>query len=352
MTSVLLSTALVFFPTSASADAQVALIIPAGEPSSARIALTADPMRPASSNAISASWGDIGTVTDLADGFVKVSLEKGGDGWLPQADVALSVDRNGVICFEIGLSKALERNVYQDTEFFGMNTNLGESIRLEASVAAELGADISICPQSGIGQTVVLVPDDFSTPQDSNRQRMATRQPVIETLEVNFGGEFSEPAVSIESGADFSMNIEAYCLDKDRRAPSQKTQFNVSETPELLLQDSVLVALSLEDANIREIQHCLWATRHPQLLETLNWRSVAIGVFEESSDHGQGSELDIQALLIEMKRRRHSALESAYLDRVLLRPCFDQFEWYIPNEESGKLEEFIECLSETGNTCD
>ena len=47
-------------------------------------------------------------VTGSTEGWVKVALKGGGEGWLPEAEVGLKIDHAGRACVEVSLDRALD----------------------------------------------------------------------------------------------------------------------------------------------------------------------------------------------------------------------------------------------------
>jgi hypothetical protein len=81
-------------------------------------------------------------VTGSTEGWVKVAIKGGGEGWLPETEVGLKIDRAGRVCVEVSLEKALDLGAL-DGAFRGNGSSSGDSVTLRAKGA--LTAEI--CPK-------------------------------------------------------------------------------------------------------------------------------------------------------------------------------------------------------------
>ncbi len=178
-------------------------------------------------------------VTASSEGWVKVSLANGKEGWLPKGEIGIKVNRQGHVCVEIELSKGLKLGAIQGG-FRGTGESSGDSVILRAKGTLRL----EICPQfepgsvlrnrNAGGQDMVLL--SLAGIPEGDRLRLVSH--------LTF-----EPEVETEYA------FEAYCLNFRKHNPS--------DSDDLVLSDKapgdIQKLLGVKGFDLHPIQLAIWA---------------------------------------------------------------------------------------------
>lgn len=178
-------------------------------------------------------------VTGSTEGWIKVAIKGGGEGWLPEAEVGLKINRAGRPCVEVSLEKGLDLGAL-DGAFRGNGSSSGDSVLLRAKGA--LTADI--CPR--------FEPGTVLANQNARGQDM-----VLNSLRGRPSGSRIVPEIDLhfEPGIEAEYIFEAYCINFDKDNPETSDRL----TPNGPATEEVAKILGTRSNNLEAVQLAIWA---------------------------------------------------------------------------------------------
>ena len=178
-------------------------------------------------------------VTGSTEGWVKVGIKGGGEGWLPEAEVGFKINRGGRPCVEVSLEKALDLGAL-DGAFHGTGSSSGDSVILRAK--GTLTAEI--CPAFESGTVLEN--------QNAGGQNM-----VLTGLRGRPSGLRITPAFELrfEPGIEAEYLFEAYCINFTKDNPGTTDRL----TPKGPAADEIKKILALKSDNLMAVQLAIWA---------------------------------------------------------------------------------------------
>jgi hypothetical protein len=179
-------------------------------------------------------------VTGSTEGWVKVAIKGGGEGWLPEAEVGLKIKRGGKVCVEVSLEKALDLGALNGA-FRGTGSSSGDSVVLRAK--NELTAEI--CPKFEPGMVLEN--------QNAQAQNM-----VISSLSGRPSGATTivpEVELHFEPGIEAEYIFEAYCINFDKDNPATSDRL----TPRGAAAGDLAKVLANRSDNLKAFQLAIWA---------------------------------------------------------------------------------------------
>ncbi len=216
--------------------------------------------------------------------------------WIKELDVSLEQQaKDGGLCFAVDVSTGIESEFFsKDYSFKGNGKWYGESLRFEsrlsAKASAKMGAEINICPV--VTRRFAVRPD----PKRKDRslsQRMAVNQSLPDRRRKRSESNL-ELKISIKpkSDAQVSFDLEAYCLEQDRRSPDPKDRLVLDHDWTKLLEDRGVVRIMNAEFESEEARgHCVWIAMNSSLyalettefLEEFESRAEAVTRLSESN---------------------------------------------------------------------
>lgn len=178
-------------------------------------------------------------ITGSSRGWVKVSLEGGGEGWLPEAELGVKVNRSGRVCIEMGLKDAIELGGIE-ADFRGTGASSGDAVLLRGEGALT----VAVCPRFQRGSVI----------QNANA---AAQGMVLRRLRGRPSGNQFMPEVELrfEPGIEVEYLFEAFCLDFSKDNPSEEDRLVLGEP----VREEVALVLAVEGADIEAVQLAVWA---------------------------------------------------------------------------------------------
>lgn len=178
-------------------------------------------------------------LTGSTEGWVKVAIGGGEEGWLPETEVGLKINRAGRICVEVSLEKALDRGALEGG-FRGTGSSSGDSVVLRAkgTLTAEL------CPK--------FAPGTVLANQNAQAQNM-----VLSSLRGRPSGSLIVPEIELhfEPGIETEYIFEAYCVNFEKDNPEESDRL----TPNGAATEEIAKILAARSNNITAVQLAIWA---------------------------------------------------------------------------------------------
>jgi hypothetical protein len=178
-------------------------------------------------------------VTASSEGWLKVSLGDGREGWLPKGEVGLKVSHQGKVCVEMGLSDGLKSGALEGG-FRGTGGSTGDSVVLRAKGKLKL----EICPELEPGTVLGNV--------NSAGQNM-----VVQSLRGIPQGDRIRwvPRLSFEPETEIEYIFEAYCLNFSKHNPEESDRL----VPAGTVPEELRGILNVKSSDIDATQLALWA---------------------------------------------------------------------------------------------
>jgi len=179
------------------------------------------------------------TVSASTEGWVKVALATGGEGWIPEAELGLKVRRAGDVCVEMGLKEAIDLGAI-DGGFRGTGSSTGDAVVLRGSGTLT----VAICPEFRPGSVL--------------RNANASGQDMVAIkLRGASSGLYISPVAELrfEPAVEAEYVFEAYCLNFFKENPAESDRMTLAEPA----PESVLSIIEVGGPDIEATQLAIWA---------------------------------------------------------------------------------------------